>query len=87
MIDINIIRQNINQYETIKLCEMIVSQRYFNMDPEISIVCMNELSIRRSNGDNFNYEEYIDTASKSLPDLKFKTTDFKDLIQQIKRKI
>jgi hypothetical protein len=87
-LDIDLIRSNINSYSSEKLCEMIVCDRYFGCYREIAIICMEELSRRRSDGDNFHFESYIDNALKELPDLNINGINLRDVLQQaIGRKI
>ena len=68
--DFSKIENNISSYLSIKLCEMIVCNRYFDFNKKITELCMEELSRRRLAGDNFDYESYIEKISKELPDLK-----------------
>ncbi len=50
-----------------KLCEIIVTNRYLGLLKEQSIISMKELANRRANGNNFNYEDFIESEFKKLP--------------------
>jgi hypothetical protein len=84
-LDVEKIKSNIQTYGSEKLCEMIVCDRYFGFNQEITVICMEELSRRRSTGDVFDFESYIKNSESKLPVLDFKLPDFKQLIGQIKR--
>jgi hypothetical protein len=87
-LDIDLIRKNINTYSSQKLVEMIVCDRYFGCYREIAIICMEELSRRRTGGDNFHFESHIDNGLKELPDLNINGINLRDVLQQaIGRKI
>lgn len=87
-LDIDLIRSNIQNYSSEKLCEIIVCDRYFGCYREIAIICMKELSRRRVDGDSFHFESYIDNALKGLPDLNVNGVNLRDVLQQaIGRKI
>lgn len=82
-LDINLIESKLPGHSSKKLCEMIVCDRYFGFNQEISVLCMEELSKRRLNGDDFNFEEYIENSLKSLPVLNFNNSmDIRSLISQ-----
>jgi hypothetical protein len=68
-LDIDLIRQNIAQYSSEKLADMIVVDRYLHCYREVAIICMQELACRRNNGEIFSFEEYIDQALQKLPKL------------------
>ncbi len=68
-----------------KLCELIVAYRYLNANKDLAIASMHELSRRRSEGDSFNYESYIENALNSLPKLDFNMPDLRSLISQINK--
>lgn len=81
-LNINDIRKNITQYSSLKLCEMIVCDRYLGFDKEITVFCMEELARRRNNGDNFKFEEYIENSKKELPVLDFSMPDLRTVLNQ-----
>lgn len=61
---------NLTHFSTRKLCEIIITSRYLGFMAKESIMCMEELARRRQQGDTFNYELFIETESKKLPDFK-----------------
>lgn len=81
--NIDEIKKNIADYSTIKLCEMVISCRYLNLDEEIIILCMTELGSRRSAGDDFKFENFIDEKLKELPEINLSIADFKGLANSI----
>jgi hypothetical protein len=81
-LDIDLIRKNVPNYSSEKLCEMIVCDRYFGCYREIAIICMEELSNRRQAGDGFAFESYIDSSFKKLPELNFSGINLRDVLQQ-----
>lgn len=82
--DINLeeIDKNIPSFSNEKLCEMIVCDRYFGLGKTISVICMQELSKRRVDGDVFDFESYIDLAQKELPVLDFSIPDIRSVLNQ-----
>lgn len=73
--DLDQIKLNIAEYETKKLCEMIVCDRYFGLEQKVSAICMEELARRRGAGEDFDFETYIDQSFKKLPVLSTGTMD------------
>lgn len=65
---------DIHKSTNVKLCDIIVSSRYLGILQDTAVLCMEELAIRRSNGDEFDYETYIAEITKKLPNFK---TDLK----------
>lgn len=66
---------NINKYSMRKLCEIIVIDRYLGSLNKEAIICMEELAARRAAGDMFDYETFIDTQTKRLPEFKINLMD------------
>lgn len=58
---------NIKNAGSKNLAGYVVAYRLLNIHKELSILCMEELMIRRSNGDDFNFEEYIENELKDAP--------------------
>lgn len=79
--DLEIVKSKINNYSSKKLCEIIVCDRYFKCYNDLAVVCMNELVLRRVNGDNFNYEQIINNSLDELPEVKFEIPDFSELLR------
>lgn len=85
-LDIEKIKANISEYDSEKLCEMIVCDRYFGLEQKISAVCMEELAKRRIAGDTFDFETRIDKSLKTLPSLKFVMPDFRSMLGGLARR-
>lgn len=82
-LDIELVRKNIPTYNSQKLCEMIVCDRYFGCYREIAIMCMEELAHRRIAGDTFDFESCIESSFNELPKLSFAMPDVRDVLHQI----
>lgn len=74
------IRTNIPNYTSEKLSEMIAVERYIGFHPEVSVMCMEELSKRRQAGDPFPFEDYIDNSLSGLPKLDFNMLDLRSVL-------
>lgn len=85
-LDIEKIKANISEYDSEKLCDMIVCDRYFGLEQKISAVCMEELAKRRIAGDTFDFETRIDKSLKALPSLKFVMPDFRSMLGGLARR-
>lgn len=83
----NEVLSNLDKYSSQKLSEMIITHRYFGFYPNIAVAAMEELSKRRCNGDNFDYEKHIEEGLNSLPKLNFKIGDAFNLANLISKKI
>jgi|WetSurMetagenome_2_1015567.scaffolds.fasta_scaffold295217_2 hypothetical protein len=81
--DVELVKTNIPNYPSQKLCEMIVCGRYLGFYPEISVLCMEELAVRRDAGDMFDFETYIDTTYQSLPKLDFTVPDLNSMLSTL----
>jgi hypothetical protein len=81
-LDLDIIKNNIPKFSSEKLCEMVVSDRYLGFNREAAILCMQELSNRRINGDVFNFEDYIEEEFNKLPKLDFSIVDLRTIMNQ-----
>ena len=75
---------SLEKYSSQKLSDMIISHRYFGFYPKIAEAAMSELSSRRINGDNFDYEEYIEENFNKLPKLNFKIHDMLDVANMMR---
>ena len=76
---------NIDQFASEKLGDIIVMHRYLGLYPQLSTAAMKELAGRREKGDIFNYEEYINTKLDALPKIKLEIPSTNILMEQIKR--
>jgi hypothetical protein len=61
--------KTIQEYTSIQLCDIIITNRYLKIYKEKAIIAMEQLALKRQNGDNFDYESYIEDNLKTLPDL------------------
>jgi hypothetical protein len=87
MIDKEKIKDNVEQYSSIKLCEMIVSHRYLGLFEEACVIAMEELARRRAAGDDFQFEKYISDNLETLPKLNFpKVWNLNTLIETLRKK-
>jgi hypothetical protein len=82
ILDLELIKSNIINYTSHKLCEMIVCHRYLGFNQEVAIMCMEELSNRRVKGDNFDFESHIDQCLADLPPLNFSLPNLRDVLHQ-----
>lgn len=82
-LDTDIIKNNIQNYSSEKLCDMIVCERYLGFQKEIAIICMEELSRRRIYGDQFEFENYIDNSLNSLPKIEFNMPDLRSVLNNV----
>jgi len=64
---------NIASFSSEKLADIVVSNRYLGIFTELSIAAMKELSKRRTDGDSFEYENYISSHLADLPKLEMPT--------------
>ena len=85
-LDLSKIKSNITNYTDQKLCEIVVSGRYLGFNQELSVICMEELSRRRSEGSNFDFELFIDNSLNNLPKLDFSVLNLKDILHQAIKK-
>jgi hypothetical protein len=80
VLDLEVVRANLPSYDIVKVCDMVVSERYLGLNKEIGLMCMHELARRRSAGDPFNFEAYIEQAHKSLPVLPIGNLDLRSIL-------
>lgn len=60
---------NLNKFSNTKLCEIVITNRYIGVMRDEAVLSMEELVKRRNNGDNFDYETYIQQEFEKLPKL------------------
>lgn len=65
---------DLKSFSNEKLCSIIVCSRYLLNNSDLALKCINELGNRRSNGDSFNYEEYIELQLKKMPKINIQGT-------------
>ena len=80
-LDLQQVQANLPKYSSEKLCEMIVCDRYFGFQQQISAICMEELAARRISGNSFPFEDYIDRKYRELPVLDLTTPDLRTILQ------
>jgi len=61
--------KDIKTFSSKKLCTFIITNRIFNLNPTLARLAMEELALRRSSGDLFEFENYIETNLKQFPSL------------------
>ena len=77
------IKKDLPNYDSKKLCDIIISDRYLGFDPDLALSCMQELGQRRVNGDIFDFEGYIEKEYNQLPKLDFTMPDFSSSLNKI----
>lgn len=78
------IKDNIVNFSSEKLCQLVIAHRYLKYDEELSILAMEELGKRRVSGENFDFESYIENCLSQLPPLKFNLLDLRSIISLLK---
>lgn len=68
--------EKIDSFESENLANIIISYKYLGLHKKVVPFAMQELAKRRANGENFNFEEHIDSGLKDLPSINFKIPDF-----------
>lgn len=85
ILDLEVLKKNIPTFDSQKLCDMIVCDRYLGFNEEAALMCMEELAVRRANGDEFEFEVYIEQAQKEMPVLDFSIPDLRNILSQISK--
>lgn len=80
------IKNKIPTFTSERLCEIIVSCRYLNLDEDLIIKCMEELSKRRSAGDKLDFESLIENTLNQMPKLDFSIPDLRSIMSNISSK-
>jgi hypothetical protein len=57
---------NLEKNKSEDLAAQIVAYRALGINKDVALKCMEELSNRRKNGDDFNFEEYIELELKKI---------------------
>jgi len=63
-------QNNLSQFSSQKLCEVIITYQYLGLMKDEAILAMQELAKRRASGDLFQFETVIEEELKKLPDFK-----------------
>jgi hypothetical protein len=82
-LDVEKIKSNFSNYSSERLCEIIVTDRYIGLNKELALACMEELSQRRTNGDSFDFESFIEKEYNSLPKLDFSIPNLQTTLSQV----
>jgi hypothetical protein len=84
-LDIEKIKSNIGSYKDETLCEIIVCNRYFNINNDLTVICMSELGQRRANGNSFDFETFIQKNLDDLPKINLNVFDLSSLFGDAKK--
>ncbi len=79
------VQAKIPEFNSVKLCDIIISYRYLGLYKFLYVLAMEELAKRRIEGDSFDFEKYIEESSKELPKLEFNITDVNLAMEQLKK--
>jgi hypothetical protein len=74
--------EKLSQYSVTKLCDIIICDRYLGFNHDLAIACMVELGKRRSDGDDFNFEDYIEKEYQNLPKIETESLDLRSILTQ-----
>jgi len=80
MIDKQILKTKITSFNSEAICAIIVVNKYLNQDNECTSTCMKELAARRANGEDFDFETFIDEEFKKLPVVNTESLDFRTIL-------
>lgn len=83
VVDLEKIKSNLSTYSQERICEIIACNRYFNINSDLTLSCMEELSLRRINGNDFNFESHIDSLYKELPTINTVVPDIRDMLSRM----
>lgn len=67
------------------LAAQVVVYRTLGINKDLAKACMEELAARRKNGEEFNYEDYIDEKVAEIPQMK--NTNFLKITQDIQKQV
>jgi hypothetical protein len=76
-------KNSIPSQSSTKLAEMIVAYRYLGLYKDISLLAMDELGKRRTDGDTFDFEKHISDTLLTLPKLEIPKTDIGSFFSRI----
>ncbi len=79
------VQAKIPEFDSVKLCDIIVSFRYLGLYKFLYVLAMEELAKRRIDGDPFDFEKYIEESTKELPKLEFNITDVNLAMEQLRK--
>lgn len=78
------IKNKIPTFDNEKLCQIIVCYRYLNSYKDLAILCMQELGKRRVQGEQFDYENYIEKSLSQLPQINIQPLDIRALMSNMR---
>lgn len=61
------LQESIKTSDSEALAAQVVIYRVLNLRKEIATLCMEELVLRRKNGEEFDYEDWIDKKVAEMP--------------------
>jgi hypothetical protein len=73
---------SVKNFDSEKLCSIIASNRYININKDLEIAAMKELGKRRESGDPFNFENKIDEYSKRFTPIDYMPPDIINFISR-----
>lgn len=76
------IKDKINTFTSEKLCAIIACFRYLKYNQELTLLAMQELAIRRQNGDQFDFESTIENYYSKLPVINTTPTDIRSVLNK-----
>ena len=80
------IKDQVPTFTSVKLCDLIILYRYLGLYKALYTASMEELAQRRINGDDFDFETYIDDNLKDLPEIKINILpDLSQVLNQVKK--
>lgn len=79
------LKAKIPEFNSVRLCDIIVAHRYLGFYKALQIPCMEELAKRRMNGDQFEFEQYIEDSFKDMPKIEFDLTNLSAALEQLKK--
>lgn len=82
-LDLNELLLLLSNFNSEKLCQMIVCNRYFNNNQDLDIACMEELSKRRQFGNTFDFESYIEKETALMPILDLSIPDLRSVLGEV----
>lgn len=75
------IKDNLKNYTTLRLCEIVVSCRYLGMDEDLVVMSMTELGRRRSEqSEDFEFESFIEEKIAALPEINVRIPDVREMM-------
>lgn len=73
------------EFTSVRLCDIIVANRYLGFYKALQIPCMEELAKRRIAGDQYEFEQYIEDQLKDMPKIEFDLTNLSAALEQLKK--